>query len=430
MTSDLPLGWTWAKLGDLGVEIRGQLTPEPGTTYDLYSVPTFPTGRPERIDGAQVKSGKRGVQPDDVLLCKINPRINRVWVVGQTAGHAQIASTEYLVLRPHEPRMSSFIQQYLSSPRFRDWIKLSVEGATGSHTRAKSGPILQQTIPIAPLAEQQRIIAAIEEHFSHLNAAASALSAAQRRLDALLPSALRTLCDGSWIQLPLAHIIKSLKNGVFVSRPSTTPPGHPIYRISAVRPLMLRIDDVRYANPVPNGASSYAVEAGDILFTRYSGNPDYVGAAAVVPHEGAGVLHPDKLIRVIADRDVALPEWIAAYVTAGTGRREVEKRLKTTAGQVGISGSQLGSVPIAVPPMSYQQQATDRIGHVLAEQTRIRQILSSTETTVGSLRRSILSVAFSGRLVPQDPTDEPASVLLERIAASRTAKPKRQKVKA
>lgn len=285
-------------------------------------------------------------------------------------------------------------------------------------------------IPIAPLAEQERIVAAIEEHFTRLDAAETALCAARRRLDALLQSALKILCDGSWAQLPLGQISQSLKNGVFVSRPSATPPGYPIYRISAVRPLVLRIDDVRYADPVPNGASSYAVEAGDILFTRYSGNPDYVGAAAVVPHEGAGVLHPDKLIRVVADRDVALPEWIAAYVTAGTGRREVEKRLKTTAGQVGISGSQLGSVPIAVPPMSYQQQATDRIGHVLAEQRRIRQILSSTETTVGALRRSILSVAFSGRLMPQDPIDEPAPVLLERIAASLTAKPKEQKVKA
>ena len=190
MTSDLPSGWAWATLGNLGVEIRGQLKPEPGTTYDLYSVPTFPTGRPERIDGTQAKSGKRGVQPNDVLLCKINPRINRVWVVDETAGHPKIASTEYLVFRPHDPRMSSFIRQYLSSPRFRDWIKLSVEGATGSHTRAKSGPILQQLVPVAPLAEQERIVAAIEEHFSRLNAVEASLDVAETRCQALIRSVL------------------------------------------------------------------------------------------------------------------------------------------------------------------------------------------------------------------------------------------------
>ena len=175
MTTDLPPGWAWARLGDLGVEIRGQHTPEPGVTYDLYSVPTFPTGRPERIDGSQVKSGKRPVQPGDVLLCKINPRINRVWIVGEAEGFQQIASIEYLVLRPHEPRMARFVQQYLSSPKFRDWIRLSVEGATGSHTRAKSGPILEQAIPIAPLAEQERIVAAIEEHFSCVDAVEASL---------------------------------------------------------------------------------------------------------------------------------------------------------------------------------------------------------------------------------------------------------------
>ena len=286
--------------------------------------------------------------------------------------------------------------------------------------------LAQFPIPIAPLAEQSRIAAAIEEHFSRLDAVDKALTAAQRRLDALLRSVLRSSCDGSWATRPLSHIIKSLKNGVFVSRPSAQPPGYPIYRISAVRPLQLRVEDIRYASPVPDGASAYAVEAGDVLFTRYSGNPNYVGAAAVVPPDGAGVLHPDKLIRVIADRDSVLPEWIAAYVAAGTGRREVEQRLKTTAGQVGISGSQLRTVPIAVPPICYQQQAVEQIAAVLAERERMRQALSAVKVRAEALRRSILSEAFAGRLMPQDPNDEPASGLLERIAASRSTKPNRR----
>ena len=131
MIDSIPPGWATTTLGDLGVEIRGHVSPAPGTTYDLYSVPTFPTKRPERLDGAQIKSGKRGVQCGDVLLCKINPRINRVWVVGETESCPQIASTEYLVLRPHEPRMSSFIHQYLSSPKFRDWAKAVCRGRHG-----------------------------------------------------------------------------------------------------------------------------------------------------------------------------------------------------------------------------------------------------------------------------------------------------------
>lgn len=148
-------------------------------------------------------------------------------------------------------------------------------------------------------------------------------------------------------------------------------------------------------------ADSYVVDAGDLLFTRYSGNPQHVGAAAVVPPEGAGVLHPDKLIRVVANEERVLPEWIAAYVAAGKGRREIEKRLKTTAGQVGISGSQLKTVPIAVPSLSYQKEATAKIGLMHSERERLRKQLAELTVKEQALRRSILADAFSGQLVPQ-----------------------------
>ncbi len=419
MTNDLPTGWATTTLGELFAPRKGKYTPnstDPRAYLSLDSVESHTSRIAAWERSSDYSSQSSQLCAGDVAYARLRPYLNKVALIDREA----LGSAEFIVLPEIPQVLPSFLRYRLIS---HDFVRFAAHHSTGDRPRLKWAQMRDFTLGLPPIAEQERIVAAIEEHFSRLDAAASALSAAQRRLDALLQSALRSLCDGSWTQLPLRHIIKSLKNGVFVSRPSATPPGYPIYRISAVRPLVLRIDDVRYANPVPNGAISYAVEAGDILFTRYSGNPDYVGAAAVVPEEGAGVLHPDKLIRVVADRDVALPEWIAAYVAAGTGRREVEKRLKTTAGQVGISGSQLGSVPIAVPPISYQQQATDRIGNVLAEQTRIRQILSSTETTVGALRRSILSVAFSGQLVPQDPTDEPAPVLLERVTASRTTKP-------
>ena len=141
----------------------------------------------------------------------------------------------------------------------------------------------------------------------------------------------------------------------------------------------------------------------------------------MVPREGAGILHPDKLIRVVVNRDLVLPEWIAAYLTAGEGRQEIERRLKTTAGQVGISGSQLRTIQIAVPPLSHQQRVIAKISVVQEVQERARRQLDGVATQTQGLRRSILAAGFAGRLVPQDPSDEPASVLLERITASRPA---------
>lgn len=153
------------------------------------------------------------------------------------------------------------------------------------------------------------------------------------------------------------------------------------------------------------------MNSGDVLFTRYSGNPSYVGAAAVVPDAGSGVLHPDKLIRVVVDRAQILPEWLAAYVSVGEGRRQVEMRHKTTAGQVGISGSQLKSVPVAIPPLDYQCSAVARIVGVMADQQRIEQQLTTLRAKSSALRRSILACAFAGQLLPQDLDDEIAAEL-------------------
>ena len=434
MIADFPPGWAATTLGDV-FEIVGGSTPR--TDNPDYWDGDIPWLTPDDLSthqGVLVSRGRRSIteagfaSTSTHMLPKNSILFSSRAPIGYTAIAANPMCTNqgFKSLIPPVGVKSRYVCWYLrhATPTIR---------ALGSGTTFRElSKKRMNAVPfvLAPTAEQERIVTAIEEHFSRLDAVDNALTAAQRRLDALLQSALRSSCEGSWATRPLSDIIKSLKNGVFVSRPSAKPPGYPIYRISAVRPLQLRVDDIRYASPVPDGASAYAVGAGDVLFTRYSGNPNYVGAAAVVPPDGVGVLHPDKLIRVIADRDSVLPEWIAAYVTAGTGRREVEQRLKTTAGQVGISGSQLRTVPIAVPPISYQQQAVDKIAAVLAERERLRQTLSAVEVRVEALRRSILSEAFAGQLVPQDLDDEPASVLLERIAASRLAKSRQRKVNA
>ena len=178
---DLPSHWISVKLGDLGLEVKGQTIPAPEGIYELYSVPAFASGQPERMDGAEIRSGKRIVIPADVLLCKINPRINRVWSVGPADGYLQLASTEYLVLRLYEPKLAQYLCQYLSSPEFRRWIELSAEGATGSHTRAKSGPILQQYVPVAPVAERREIVERNKEGLSRLKALEMDLVSTQER---------------------------------------------------------------------------------------------------------------------------------------------------------------------------------------------------------------------------------------------------------
>ncbi|MCY3561836.1 MAG: restriction endonuclease subunit S [bacterium] len=411
MSENLPPGWTWTTVGDLcSVEYGRGLSKKERVESGAIEV-YGSAGLAGHHDQALVE--------EPVVIVGRKGNAGAVWLTNRPSW--PIDTTYFL--RPPQGLLPDFFALQLGH---QDLVGLDSSTTIPSLRR----PDLEATpVAIAPVLEQERIVDAVEEHFSRLDAAEAALEAARRKLDATSRSTLLEICRGPWPRARLSEVIKSLKNGVFVSRPSKQPPGSPIFRISAVRPLCLRVDDVRYADPTPERADAYEVQTGDILLTRYSGNPSYVGAAAVVPREGAGILHPDKLIRVVVNRDRVLPEWIAAYLTAGEGRREIERRLKTTAGQVGISGSQLRTVQIAVPPLSHQQKVIAKIGVIQEAHERMRQQLDGVATQTQALRRSILAAGFAGRLVSQDPDDEPASVLLDRIAASRPAKPARRRAR-
>ena len=209
-------GWNLVPLRKFGIEIKKNIRPLPGVEYEMYSVPAFSSGGPEVLLGEEIKSAKRNVQSGDLLLCKINPRINRVWWVdGSRTGRPQLASSEYLVLRLHEEHrpLLQYLVWYLRSPQFRRWIELNVEGATGSHTRAKSPAILEQPVPLAPQDDRVRIVEEIEKQFTRLDAASSSLRHALARLNsyrsALIAAALSgqlTGGPGRWAEKKLGEI--------------------------------------------------------------------------------------------------------------------------------------------------------------------------------------------------------------------------------
>jgi type I restriction enzyme S subunit len=253
-------------------------------------------------------------------------------------------------------------------------------------------------LPIAPIAEQRQIVEAIEEQFSRLDAAEASLSRAGANLRRFRAALINKALAQDWPLVELDEVIKSLKNGVFVSRPSKSPPGVPIFRISAVRPMRLDLTDVRYAPALQADVDDYFVRPGDLLFTRYSGNPTFVGACAVVPEGVAPTLHPDKLIRVVVDEERAIPEFVAMSLNHGNARKNIEGRLKTTAGQVGIAGSQLRSVPFALPPLDVQQNVLADMSHKLSICDSQMKMIDREQEGSRRLRRALLDAASSGKL--------------------------------
>ena len=310
--------------------------------------------------------------------------------------------------------LPEYLRYYLLSEAISGRLGDAARGV-GIHHLGAAG-LSTFPVPIAPAEEQARIVGKLEEHISRLDEAENSLHSAERRVRQLRAAVLESAVAGPWPRHELGELLKSLRNGLFVSRPSPGPPGTPIYRISAVRPLELDIYDVRYARVSDSEAAPFFVEAGDLLFTRYSGNPSYVGACAVVPGAAPRALHPDKLIRGVVDPAMAHPKYVAIAVSVGDGRREIEKRLKTTAGQVGIAGGQLRTVPIPLPSLDEQRRIVQEVELRLTGLSTLSSAIERARRRSDRLRCSVLLRAFAGELGTHDPGDEPASELLASIA--------------
>jgi type I restriction enzyme S subunit len=219
-----------------------------------------------------------------------------------------------------------------------------------------------------------------------------------------------------WCWACLEELSLTIRNGISV-KPSADR-GIPILRISAVRPLRVNLDDHRFL-PENVQTAGFAIRQSDLLFTRYNGNPELVGVCGVVPHLSATVVHPDKLIRVVLVDPFVSAGFIAAAVHTGQSRNHVKMYSKSAAGQVGIAGRDLKRMPIPLASLTEQREIASRIDEMLAGLNELSARASKLDNLLSQIENSVLERAFRGELVPQDPDDEPASVLLERIRAQR-----------
>jgi len=230
----------------------------------------------------------------------------------------------------------------------------------------------------------------------------------------------------TWVWVQFGSLIEELRNGVSI-RPNIDPPGTPILRINAARPGRIDLDEVRFLKNGSDYLPEYELKDRDLLFTRYNGSLELLGVCGMVRQLGKTVrLYPDKLMRARFDHEFVLPEYAEIFFQSPDVHDRVIAKSKSSAGQNGVSGSDIKAQPFALPPIAEQQEIVRRAEALFKTADALEARYRKAKAHVDKLTQSILAKAFRGELVPQDPNDEPASALLERIKAQKAG----QKIKA
>lgn len=165
--NELPCGWSIASFSQANMFIPEIVEPSNflDEVFELYSVPNFEVGVPEIIIGKEIGSSKQSLCENDVLVCKINPRINRVWITGHITSYRLLGSSEWITFRNHL-LFAPYLQYYFSSPYFRELMLANVSGVGGSLMRAQPESVKKYPVLIPPYQEQVRIAERIAELFS------------------------------------------------------------------------------------------------------------------------------------------------------------------------------------------------------------------------------------------------------------------------
>jgi type I restriction enzyme, S subunit len=222
-----------------------------------------------------------------------------------------------------------------------------------------------------------------------------------------------------WCWSSIDQLSQLVRNG-FTKKPGTEGSVR-ILRISAVRAMSVDFEDCKWLQGSPEDYDADLVHVGDLLFTRYNGTPALVGVSGLARIVDKPTVHPDKIIKVRLVKSLLNLSYIELSVNTGISRRFIESRIRTTAGQAGVSGGDVKRIPVPLPPLAEQNRIIDEQERILAFALSTSNTLAASRARGIRLRQSILKWAFEGRLVNQDPNDEPAEVLLERIRAERAA---------
>lgn len=187
-------------------------------------------------------------------------------------------------------------------------------------------------------------------------------------------------------------------------------------RVANVYADKILIDDISDIGVTAEESRSVALEAGDLLIVEGNGSIEQIGRVAMWQGELPVCGHQNHLIRVRFTTE-SDPRFVLHFLLSPVGRNLIVKEASSTSGLHTLSISKVGNLLVPVGSAAEESEVVFRID---AELSRIDKAVEEIDVQLAKatvLRQSILNRAFSGQLVAQNPSDEPASVLLDRIRA-------------
>ena len=185
-------------------------------------------------------------------------------------------------------------------------------------------------------------------------------------------------------------------------------------RISDIHDNVVQWSTVPFCKITPHEIDTYLLKENDILFARTGGT---VGKSFLVQSVPEPAIYAGYLIRTRYSQELC-PQYLKSFMESQLYWEQLKSGTIATA-QPNCNGKTLGRMLLPIPPKAEQERLIrklENLSPLLLRYAKSQQELDELNDSINErLMKSILQEAIQGKLVPQDPNDEPASVLLERI---------------
>lgn len=432
----IPENWCWTNIESINQYSGLSVDPmkQPDTIFELYSVPSSADDYPEIIAGSEIGSSKQSAIKNDVLLCKINPRINRVWKVSQHTDNALLASSEWIIIR-NSIINPDYLMLCFRSQYFREFMLSNVSGVGGSLMRAQPKFVKKYPVPIAPIAEQHRIVTRIESLFSKLDEAKEKAQAVvdgfELRKSAILHKAfIGELTErwrkehgvgmDSWETKRINEIAKPRAGYAFDSKKFTNS-GYQIIRMGNLyggeldlsrNPVFIPLDDVD-----ETALKRSLVNNGDILITltgtKYK--RDYGYAVSII--DPINLLVNQRILCLTPSQDMER-NYILYYLRSNIFRDVFFSNETGGVNQGNVSSKFVENIEIKVPSYAEQHEIVTILDRIMTKEQQAKEAAEAVLSQIDTMKKAILTRAFRGELGSNDPVEEWAGEMLKHICQS------------